>query len=111
MYRDSFDFNIAVNEQKQCKLRYFTQRVGLVSYKYQTVIRCCFCSSLRQMRLCGVMDRLRHNYWQNDRPKINKTSYGITFKAMAPIFTTLGFGILIAISILFLECAFHRGRL
>jgi hypothetical protein len=30
---------------------------------------------------------------------------------MAPIFTTLGFGILIAISILFLECAFHRGRL
>ena len=62
------------------------------------------------MRLCGVMDRLRQNYWQNDRPKINKTSYGITFTAMAPIFTTLAFGILIAISILFLECAFHRVR-
>jgi hypothetical protein len=41
MYGDSFDFNIAVNEQKQCRLKY-TQHVGLVnipalvSYKYQT---------------------------------------------------------------------------
>jgi len=31
MYGDSFDFNIAVNEQRQCKLKYFTQQVDLVS--------------------------------------------------------------------------------
>ena len=95
-------------------MTHFTQHVSLVHVSalvlYQTVIRCCFCSSLRRMRLNGVLARLRHNYWQSDIPKINRTSYGITFTAMAPIFITLALGILIAISILFLECAFHRGR-
>jgi hypothetical protein len=62
------------------------------------------------MRLSGVLGRLRQNYWQSNIPKINNTSYGITFTAMAPIFTNLAFGILIAISILFLECAFYGGR-
>jgi hypothetical protein len=109
-----FDGNKRI--EKQCGLKYFTQHVGRVnvaapvSYKSQTVTRCCFFSSLRLMRLCGVLDRLRRNYWQSNIPKINKTSYGITFAAMAPIFTALAFGILIATSILFLECAFHRGR-
>ena len=62
------------------------------------------------MRFSGVLDRLRHNYWQNDIPKINKTTYGVTFTAMAPIFTILAFGFVIAISILFLECASYGGR-
>jgi hypothetical protein len=31
MYGDFLDFNIAVNEQKQCRLKDFTQHVGLVN--------------------------------------------------------------------------------
>jgi hypothetical protein len=62
------------------------------------------------MKISGVLYRLRQNYWQSDIPKINKTSYGITFKAMAPIFTILAFGAVIAISILFSECGFHRRK-
>lgn len=57
--------------------------------------------------LSGVLHRLRQHYWKNGIPKINKTSYGITFTAMAPLFTILAFGIVIAILILLLECGFH----
>lgn len=80
----------------------------LLNHLNMTVIRMCFYFSLRQMRLSGVLQRLRQNYWQNDIPRINKTSYGITFTAMAPIFIVLAFGMVIAISILFLECGFQR---
>jgi hypothetical protein len=60
------------------------------------------------MLLSGVLHRLRQLYWQNDVPRINKTSYGIAFAAMAPIFTILAAGILVAILILLLEWGLHN---
>jgi hypothetical protein len=59
------------------------------------------------MLLSGVLHRLRLLYWRNDVPRINKTSYGIAFAAMAPIFAILAFGILISVSMLLLECGLH----
>jgi hypothetical protein len=59
------------------------------------------------MLLSGVLHRLRQLYWQSGIPRINKTSYGIAFTAMAPIFTILAFGILIAVLILLLEYGLH----